>query len=118
MLLAKIPGPPPEPGIGTTWVGCFKDGAATLSCLPLVFYNIIGAALLFAGVVAVFMIIIGGIKFLTSGGDPKQVEGARNTLTWAVVGLIIVLLSFAILSFIGFITGTTDIITTFKVFFP
>lgn len=88
-------------------------GVPTLNCIPAVFISLINTALLFAGIVAVVMIILGGIKFITSGGDPKQVEGARNTLTWAIVGLIVILLSFAILNFIGVITGASNIITQF-----
>lgn len=95
------------------WGDCVKGDAATLSCIGIVLQNIITAALLFAGVVAIFMIIISGIRFLISGGDAKQVEGARNTLTWAIVGLIVVLVSFLILNFIGFVTGA-DIITKFE----
>lgn len=90
------------------WSGCFDlahPGVATLDCVTVVFQNVLTAALLFAGIVALLMIILGGIKFLISGGDPKQVEGARNTLTWAIVGLILILLSFFILNLIGFITG-------------
>lgn len=93
------------------WDSCFaKDvpnagNTATFDCLTVIFQNVVTAALLFAGIVALFMIILGGIKFLTSGGDPKQVEGARNTLTWAIIGLILILLSFFILNLIGFITG-------------
>lgn len=87
------------------WGACVKDGIATLNCLPVVFENIVRAALLFAGVVAVFLILISGIKLITSGGDPKQVEGAKKTLTFAIIGLVIILLSFFIISIIGYITG-------------
>lgn len=87
------------------WGNCVQDGAATLSCIPIVFKNIVTATLVFVGVVAVFLIILSGIKFITSGGDPKQVEGARNTLTYAIIGLVVVLLSFLIINVIGRITG-------------
>lgn len=87
------------------WGNCVVDGAATLSCIPIVFKNIVTAALVFVGVVAVFLIILSGIKFITSAGDPKQVEGARNTLTYAIIGLVVVLLSFLIINVIGRITG-------------
>lgn len=95
------------------WGTCVQ-GAATLSCIGIVLQNIITAALLFAGVVSLFMIIVSSIRFLISGGDAKQIEGARNTLTWAIVGLIVVLVSFLILNFIGFITGSTEVITKFE----
>lgn len=89
--------------------GCVENGTAKLSCIPAVFQNIVTAALVFAGVVALFMIVFAGIKFITSGGDPKQVEGARHTLTWAVIGLILILLSFFIINLIANITGKTCI---------
>jgi ABC-type uncharacterized transport system permease subunit len=89
--------------------GCVQGDVATLQCLPAVFQNIVAAALIFVGVVAVFLIIISGFKFILSGGDAKQVEGARNTMMYAVIGLIIVLLSFFIINIIGGITGATCI---------
>ncbi len=79
--------------------------AATLSCLPLVFANLINWALIFAGSVAVIMIMWSGIRFIRSGGDAKQAQGARQTMTWAIIGLIIILLSFAIINFISDFTG-------------
>jgi len=85
---------------------CVTDeGVATLKCLPAVFRLGLDALLLFAGVAALFFIIFSGIKFLTSGGDPKQVEGARKTMTYAIVGLVVILLSFFIINIIADITG-------------
>ncbi|MFH1832787.1 MAG: hypothetical protein ABH816_01285 [Candidatus Levyibacteriota bacterium] len=78
---------------------------ATLACLPALFQNLIYALLFFSTIVAVFLIIYSGIKFITSGGDPKQVEGARHTMTYAIVGLIIIFLSFFIINLIAGITG-------------
>lgn len=96
------------------WKSCLvKDSVgneiATLQCVPIVFGNVIFALLLFAGVTALFFIIISGIKFITSGGDPKQAEAAKKTMTFAIVGLVLVLVSFFIINFIGFITGVTCI---------
>ncbi|HWT55902.1 MAG TPA: pilin [Candidatus Microsaccharimonas sp.] len=45
------------------------------------------------GFVAVVMIIVGGIKYITSGGNDSSVAGAKNTIIYAVIGLIIVALS-------------------------
>jgi hypothetical protein len=42
------------------------------------------------GVVAVIMIIIGGFRYITSGGDSTNVTGAKNTILYAIIGLIIV----------------------------
>lgn len=55
-----------------------------------------------AGVVAVIMLIVGGIKYLVSGGDSKKVTDAKNTVLYAIIGLIICLLAFA---FVGFVIG-------------
>ncbi len=93
------------------WGNCVQDGVATLQCLPIVFNNVVNWALGLAGIAAVFFIIFSGIKFLTSGGDPKQVEGARKTLTFAIAGLVLIFLAFAIIKMIGVITGATCINT-------
>lgn len=77
----------------------------TLDCIPPLVANLILWALIFAGTVALIFIIFSGIKFITSGGDPKQTEGARKTLTFAIAGLVLILLSFAILRFIADITN-------------
>ena len=92
------------------WDSCLQppgdpNGVATLQCVPIVFENIVRAALLFAGVAALFFILISGVRLITSSGDPKAVEGARKTLTFAIIGLVIILLSFFIISVIGYITG-------------
>lgn len=86
-------------------------GVATLQCIPYVLRNVVDWAIGLAALAAVFFIIFAGFKFLTSGGDPKQVEGARKTMTFAIVGLILILLVFAIISLIGTITGVTCITT-------
>jgi uncharacterized membrane protein len=89
-----------------------EGGVATISCIPIILSNLINAALIFSGIVAVIFIIIGGFKYIRSGGDPKQVDGARKTLTFAIIGLILVLLSFFILFMISSFTGV-DCIRTF-----
>lgn len=93
------------------WGSCVQNGVATLACIPIVFNNVVDWAIALAGTVAVFFIIFAGFKFLTSGGDPKQVEGARKTLTYAIAGLIVVFLAFVIIKLIGTITGATCINT-------
>ena len=45
------------------------------------------------GVVSVIMIIIGGLKYITSGGDSGNVTGAKNTILYAVIGLVVVALA-------------------------
>ncbi len=71
--------------------------------------SIIGWALsvivILAGVIFFFMLVIGGIKWITSGGDKTKTEGARNQITAALVGLVIVFAAWAIVSLIGTVFG-------------
>ncbi len=55
---------------------------------------------LVVGVVSVIMIIIGGLKYITSGGDSGNVSGAKNTILYAIVGLVIVALAQIIVKFV------------------
>src|SRR6266487_4362054 len=91
------------------WGDCVENGIATLRCIPVVFQNLISAALVFVGIVTAFLIVWAGIKFAGSGGDPKQIDQAKKILTYAILGLILVLSSFAIIYFISYSTGNTCI---------
>lgn len=55
---------------------------------------------LVVGVISVIMIIIGGLKYITSGGDSGNVTGAKNTILYAVIGLVIVALAQIIVRFV------------------
>ena len=57
---------------------------------------IAGGLLYFAAPVAVLVIAIGGLRYVTSHGKQENIEGAKKTLEWAIIGLIIIMLSFAI----------------------
>ena len=52
------------------------------------------------GVIAVIIIIVAGIMYTTSAGNSAQVTRAKNALTYAIVGLVVVLLAFTITQFI------------------
>lgn len=57
--------------------------------------------LLAALLLSLFMLILGGFKWMTSSGNKQEVENARKTLVFAIVGLIIVFVSFVIINFLG-----------------
>lgn len=61
--------------------------------------------LIFAILLSLFFLIYGGISFITSAGDKQKVVAARQKLTYAIVGLIIVLASFFIVNFVYEIFG-------------
>ena len=63
-------------------------------------------ALVFILILSLFFIIFAGIKWITAGGDKTKVQSARGTLTYAIIGLVLALLSFFIVDFVGqLITG-------------
>lgn len=69
-------------------------------------YNIIGniVQILIAvtGIVSVIMIVIGGITYATSAGDPSQTKRGKDTVIYAVVGLVVAIMAYAI---VGFVLG-------------
>ena len=62
--------------------------------------NIVSTLFLVIGMIAVIMIIIGGFKYITSGGDSGNVTGAKNTILYAIVGLVIVALAQFVVKFV------------------
>lgn len=82
-----------------------KGDVATLSCIPAVFSNLLSALLLFSGLVALAIFIMGGFKFMNSAGDAKKLEGARNNFKDGVIGLAIVLSSFLLINIVSIVTG-------------
>ncbi len=89
---------------------------APLSALEDVFGNVVKTILSLGGIVLFIMLLSGGFKYLTSGGDPKAVEGAKNTLTYAIGGFVLLAFSYLILVTIGTFTGTGDILKNFVIF--
>lgn len=59
--------------------------------------NLIRFVLLIAFVLAFVFLIIGGLKWITAGGDEKAVGSARGTITAALIGLVVVLVSYALI---------------------
>ena len=79
--------------------GDCADGANTdsLNTLLVKIVNIISAVV---GVIAVIMIVFGGFKYITSGGDSNNVSGAKNTIIYAIIGLVVVALAQLIVHFV------------------
>lgn len=62
--------------------------------------NIVNIFSVVVGVISVIMIIIGGFKYITSGGDSNSVTNAKNTIMYAIIGLVIVALAQFIVRFV------------------
>ncbi len=93
--------------------GCLQQDAATIQCLEPLFANAIIAIAALVGVALFIMLVVGGFKFLLSGGDQKQLESAKNTLTYAVLGLVVIVVAFLILKTIQVFTGVN--VTKFEI---
>ena|GEM_PF-1040808 len=76
--------------------------------------GIVGAVvqviLILAIIITLFFLVLGGIRWMTSGGDQAKIAGARGQIIAALVGLVIALLSFAAVSFVVyFVTGQSTL---------
>ena len=68
--------------------------------------NVLETIYLWIGIIAVVVIIIGGIRYMTSAGDPGKIAGAKNAIMYAIIGLVVTLAAFAITEFfIGALGG-------------
>ena len=65
-----------------------------------VFTTVANTLLFIIGAVAVIMLIIGGIRYTVSQGDSSQVQSAKNTILYAIIGLLVAIFAFAIVNFV------------------
>lgn len=64
-------------------------------------FNRVTSILLFiVGALAVIMLIFGGIRYIVSGGDQANVTAAKNTILYAIIGIVVALLSYALVAFV------------------
>ncbi len=87
-----------------SWTGV-SNGVATIAGAEDLYRNILQAIMGLAGLVFFAMLIVGGFKYLTSGGDPKKAASASSTLTTSIIGVVGVILAWLILKFITDFTG-------------
>lgn len=76
------------------------DPKANETALNELITKIIDIFSIIVAIVAVIMIIIGGFKYIASGGDSGKVTGAKNTILYAIIGLVIVALAQFIVKFV------------------
>lgn len=62
--------------------------------------NLLNVAYFLAGIVAVIVIIYGGVRYVTANGDPNNVKSAKNAIMYAVVGLVVVMMAAAMTQFV------------------
>lgn len=98
-----------DTGIFKRLDSCTENGVATFACIPILLTNLVTLLLIGSAIATLFMLILGGIKFSLSGGDPKKVQNARSTMTYAIIGVVLVFLSFIIIRTLSTITGSKEI---------
>ena len=81
---------------------CGNQATRTASDLAKTIINIISVVV---GIIAVIMIIVAGFRYVTSGGKDESVKGAKNTILYAIIGLVIVALAQIIVHFVLAKTG-------------
>jgi membrane-bound ClpP family serine protease len=105
-IISRIIIPQSAMAQGTEWSGtCVSGDVATIQGFECLFANLLKVIMGFAGLTFFIVLIIGGFKFLTSGGDPKKMASASSTLTLAFISLLGVIISWLILLFIQNFTG-------------
>ena len=77
-----------------------QDQPVSLFGIGGTFQTVTNVLLFIIGAIAVIMIIIGGLRYVISGGNSEQVNAAKNTILYAIVGIVIAILAYAIIQFV------------------
>lgn len=88
---------------GQTWADCKLVGASAGECLEptVVIENALQWFVGTAGVVALIFVVVGGIGYVTSAGDPGKLQKAKNTIIYSLVGLAVVAVAELMVTFIS-----------------
>ncbi len=92
------------------------DKILTLKWFESLFGNLTSVLLGLAGIALFIMLVVGGFKYITAGGDPKGVDSAKKTITYAIGGMVLIAAGYLILQFIKQFTGVD--VTLFRIFQP
>ena len=76
-----------------------------------VFNQVTNIILLIVGLISVIMLLYGGLRYVISGGDSKKVTDAKNTILYAIIGLIVAILAYAIVNFVLSAIGVPSLLT-------
>jgi cytochrome bd-type quinol oxidase subunit 2 len=84
----------------STAKGCGAANSGSENGVQSILKEAVNIFSLVVGIVAVVMIIVGGFKYITSGGESSKVSGAQSTILYAIVGLVVVVLAQLIVHFV------------------
>lgn len=68
--------------------------------IPVIIGRVIRALLGLSGSAALLMLLYGGFIWLTSGGKPEAIKKGKDTIVWAIIGLVVIFSAFVIVSFV------------------
>lgn len=90
----------------STGVGATSDNQGSQPDLNTVFKTVVNVLLYVIGAISVVMLIFGGIRYTISGGDSSRVTAAKNTIMYALIGLVVAFLAYAIVNWVlGSLSG-------------
>ncbi len=75
-------------------------GTATLFGSGSIFTTIVNILLFIIGAVAVIMLIIGGVRYTISGGKESEVKAAKDTILYAIIGIVVAFLAYAVVNWV------------------
>ena len=84
----------------TSGMNATSAGTSTPTDVNVVIKNVTNIMFFIIGAVSVIMLIYGGIRYTTSGGNTNSVTAAKNTVIYSIVGLVISILAYAIVNFV------------------
>jgi len=98
LLLTKVAygqsvNPEAESGAASVSSGLTDDLTGTLTL-------VVNTLIFVIGLVAVIMLIVGGFRYVFSQGNEKAVQGAKDTILYAIIGIVVAVLAFAIVNFV------------------
>ena len=88
-----------------------KGGFSAPGLIGQIVSKLLGPILIIAGFLTVIFIVISGIQFATSSGNPEAAAGAKNRLIFAIIGFVIIVLAYSILQIVDkLFLGTSGIV--------
>lgn len=95
------------------WTGVCVGGAegdvATIQGLECLIANVFTVIISLIGLAAFVMLLVGAMRWLLSGGNSSNLDKAKNTMTYALIGIVVSLSAFIVLNLIAGFTGVQDI---------
>lgn len=85
--------------------GCVNGDVATIQGVGCLLSNVMSVALTVLGIVGFIMVIYAGFNMMIMGGNSQAVEKSKNSITFAIIGIILALSSFIIINLISNFTG-------------